>query len=181
MRSIAQASWRSTRTFGRRGRHIPSRPACYSRSSAIARDRPRATPLGEKFIAAQAEHGESLRQMAESNKLPFDWTTAFRLMEIAKSDVARGQRRIYLPASWGTLYELTKLPDARIGDRRLLRSPHAIAAPFRSEDRRRTQSCKERQSSAWRVDPIEPSHRPQHLRSALRYKPCDDRRLDPRP
>ena len=68
---------------------------------------------GEELIAAQDEHGKTLREMAE--QLPFDWTTAGRLMLIARKFgsgvVARVHQRRQLPLSWGTLYELSKLPD----------------------------------------------------------------------
>jgi predicted transcriptional regulator len=65
---------------------------------------------GQELIAAQDEHGDSLLSMAD--KLPFDRTTALRLMAIAKSACAHGHNRILLPASWKTLYELSQLPEA---------------------------------------------------------------------
>jgi hypothetical protein len=47
--------------------------------------------------------------------LPFSWETAFRFMSIAGypviSNVAHAQ---HLPASWGTLYELSRLPEDKL-------------------------------------------------------------------
>ena len=58
-------------------------------------------------------HGEFILMV--ENDLPFDRTTAFRLMKVAQdqrlSNVARGQ---HLPPSWRTLYELTKVSDAQL-------------------------------------------------------------------
>ena len=68
--------------------------------------------VGRILIATQEEHGKSLREMAE--KLPFDWSTASKLMKIAETfDVAQRATAFLsaLPASWSTMYELTKLRD----------------------------------------------------------------------
>lgn len=67
---------------------------------------------GRRLIAAKADlaHGEWIALIERD--LPFKRTTAFRLIAIAEDarllDGAHGQ---HLPASWRTLYELTKLPD----------------------------------------------------------------------
>lgn len=70
-----------------------------------------ALKTGQDLIAAQAEHGKiSLRNIAE--KLPFNWSTASRLMTIAvKLGVSHVKQRAELPASWGTLYYIAKLPE----------------------------------------------------------------------
>src|SRR5437763_1377640 len=69
--------------------------------------------IGRTLIAAKKalEHGAFQKMIAAD--LPFDASTAQRLMKIARDPrlrkAAHGQ---LLPASWRTLYELTKLPDA---------------------------------------------------------------------
>ncbi len=69
--------------------------------------------VGRYLIQAKAEleHGEFGLMIAED--LPFSRPTAFRFMAIAQNPVlsndAHGQ---HLPTSWGTLYELSKVPSA---------------------------------------------------------------------
>ena len=67
---------------------------------------------GQSLIDAKAEldHGafEAMVQM----KLPFGSRTGQRLMAIAKHKIISNTKHVsLLPASWGTLYALTKLPD----------------------------------------------------------------------
>jgi hypothetical protein len=68
--------------------------------------------IGRMLIAAKAalEHGE-FEKMIESN-LPFDASTAQRLMKIARDPrLQKAARAQVLPMAWSTLYELTKLDD----------------------------------------------------------------------
>jgi len=59
-------------------------------------------------------HGE-FGAMCES-KLPFSDRTAQRLMAIAEDPRLSNPTHVsYLPSSWGTLYELTKLDDEQWG------------------------------------------------------------------
>jgi hypothetical protein len=59
---------------------------------------------------AELEHGHFL-EMLES-ELPFGPNTAQRLMIIASDDRITNAAHVQLlPAKWGTIYELTKLPD----------------------------------------------------------------------
>jgi hypothetical protein len=58
-------------------------------SSSLQTPQPPAAPIidgiiktGQELIAAQEEHGETLRAMAK--RLPFDWSTAHHLMQIAR-------------------------------------------------------------------------------------------------
>lgn len=67
---------------------------------------------GNLLEAAKAElrHGEWLLLVKE--KLPFDKGTAQRLIAISNNDNLRNAAHgPHLPASWRTLYELTKLTD----------------------------------------------------------------------
>jgi hypothetical protein len=69
--------------------------------------------MGRTLIAAKdaLEHG-SFQKMIDHD-LPFDASTAQRLMKIARDPrIANAARVQLLPMAWGTLYELTKLPDA---------------------------------------------------------------------
>jgi hypothetical protein len=69
--------------------------------------------MGRTLIAAkdQLAHGTFLKMI--EHDLPFDATTAQRLMKIARdSRIAKAARAQLLPIAWGTLYELSKLPDA---------------------------------------------------------------------
>jgi len=65
---------------------------------------------GRLIVAAEAAMPPEQFQYLVKNSLLFDRTTAWRLKAIAKDQrlVAHVQQ---LPASWGTLYEITKLPD----------------------------------------------------------------------
>jgi hypothetical protein len=69
--------------------------------------------LGHILIAAKADldrHGEWERMIAAH--LPFDTSTAQRLMKIARDErIAKAARAQLLPNAWGTMYELTKLPS----------------------------------------------------------------------
>jgi hypothetical protein len=65
--------------------------------------------VGRLLIAAKAAlpHGEFGKM-----ELPFTFSTAERLMAIARDRKLSNPAHVqYLPASWGTLYELTKLDD----------------------------------------------------------------------
>jgi hypothetical protein len=69
--------------------------------------------MGRTLIAARAAlvHGQFL-EMIRSD-LPFTASTAERLMKIASDKNLSNPAHVQLlPASWGTLYELTKLKDA---------------------------------------------------------------------
>jgi Protein of unknown function (DUF3102) len=68
--------------------------------------------MGRTLIAAKKalEHG-AFEKMIERD-LPFDASTAQRLMKIARdSRICKAAHGQLLPATWRTLYELTKLPD----------------------------------------------------------------------
>ena len=57
-------------------------------------------------------HGEWGRMV--KGKLPFDVRTAERLMEIARHPVIGNATHVsHLPPSWGTLYELSRIPEER--------------------------------------------------------------------
>lgn len=67
---------------------------------------------GQALVDAKAEleHG-SFEAMVQS-KLPFTKSTAHRLRVIAENEILSKMAHVpLLPPSWGTLYELTKLPD----------------------------------------------------------------------
>lgn len=67
---------------------------------------------GGLLVAAKAAlpHGE-FQKMVEGN-LPFGASTARRLMAIANDKrITKRAHGLYLPPSWRTLYELTRLPD----------------------------------------------------------------------
>jgi hypothetical protein len=58
---------------------------------------------------AEVEHGDWLKLV---EVLPFGEDTAQRLMAIARHPVISNTEHVrYFPPSWGTLYELTKVPD----------------------------------------------------------------------
>jgi hypothetical protein len=96
----------------------------------------------------ELKHVEFLDMVKDD--LPFDRTTAFRLMAIAENPVIANVAHVHhLPPSWGTLYELTKLPaemlEARIIDGTVnakmqrnqavaLRRPPAPAEPGDDDD-----------------------------------------------
>ncbi len=76
---------------------------------------------GRALIEAKAQlaHGEFIDVV--ERELPFKRHTAIRLMAIAKDERLSNDTHVHhLPNHWGTLYELTKLPDdefqARIED-----------------------------------------------------------------
>jgi hypothetical protein len=61
------------------------------------------------------DHGEFGKMIED--KLPFGWRTAQRLMEIAEHPILSKATHVsHLPPSWGTLYELTKLPERELTD-----------------------------------------------------------------
>ena len=67
---------------------------------------------GRLLLEAKAalSHGE-FTPMVE-NSLPFGRQTAFRLMAIAEHSILSNVTHVqHLPSSWGTVYELTKIPD----------------------------------------------------------------------
>ena len=67
---------------------------------------------GRLLLGAKAalSHGE-FTPMVE-NSLPFGRQTAFRLMAIAEHSILSNVTHVqHLPSSWGTVYELTKIPD----------------------------------------------------------------------
>ncbi|MGZ5228033.1 MAG: DUF3102 domain-containing protein [Burkholderiales bacterium] len=69
--------------------------------------------MGRTLIAAKKalEHG-AFQKMIDHD-LPFDASTAQRLMKIGRDPrIANAARVQLLPMAWGTLYELTKLPGA---------------------------------------------------------------------
>ena len=70
--------------------------------------------MGDMLIAAKDElpHGEFTAMI--DGDLPFDASTAQRLMKIALDPRLRKAARVQvLPMAWGTLYEMTKLSDTR--------------------------------------------------------------------
>jgi len=75
--------------------------------------------VGRQLIAAKeaCEHGEFLRlfkgnENAVSDPVPFTPETSQRLMAVAANNVMSNTAHAqYLPQSWMTLYELTKLDD----------------------------------------------------------------------
>jgi hypothetical protein len=69
--------------------------------------------MGRSLIAAKkALIAGTFLSMIEHD-LPFDASTAQRLMKIANDPrIRKAAQRAVLPGMWGTLYELTKLPDA---------------------------------------------------------------------
>ena len=68
---------------------------------------------GRALIEAKTElEGRSFRSLVESNELPFSRGTAIKLMKIAEHPIlSSGSHVNHLPESWGTLYELTRLPN----------------------------------------------------------------------
>jgi hypothetical protein len=66
---------------------------------------------GRLLIEAKDDIGHGGFQVMIRAELPFGPRTSQRLMEIAEDRVLSNTTHVsYLPASWGTLYELTKLP-----------------------------------------------------------------------
>jgi len=80
--------------------------------------------VGRQLIAAKeaCEHGEFLRlfkghENAVSDPVPFSERTAERLIAVASHAVISNPTHVSdLPQSWGTLYELNKVPDADLAD-----------------------------------------------------------------
>ena len=71
--------------------------------------------VGQMLLDAKAEleHG-SFEAMVEDD-LPFGSRTARMLMSIASHPVLSNRKHVsVLPASWGTLYDLSRLPDAKL-------------------------------------------------------------------
>jgi N6-adenosine-specific RNA methylase IME4 len=71
---------------------------------------------GRRLIVAkdQLPHGE-FEAMIASSELPFGASTARMLMKIASNPQLTKREYVHvLPPSWGTLYELTKLPAERL-------------------------------------------------------------------
>ena len=58
-----------------------------------------------------AEHGE-WGEIFEKRKVPFGKRTAQRLMQLSRNDLISDATHVsHLPASWGTLYELSQVPE----------------------------------------------------------------------
>lgn len=111
--------------------------------------------VGRQLIAAKAacEHGEFLRLFkgdnAVTDPLPFTVNTAERLMAVARHPILSDSAHVQtLPQSWGTLYELTKVPDADL--------MAAIAA------RRITPETTRGEAAAIHADPVKQPTRPAH-------------------
>jgi hypothetical protein len=69
--------------------------------------------MGLTLIAAKdaLDHGQFLEMI--EHDLPFEASTAERLMKIARDPrITNAAHAQFLPMAWGTLYELSKLPDA---------------------------------------------------------------------
>jgi hypothetical protein len=73
--------------------------------------------LGRMLIAAKADLGHGKFQIMISRRLPFDKSTAQKLMKIAKDPrIANAAQARLLPSSWTTIIELAKLDDGTFGD-----------------------------------------------------------------
>jgi hypothetical protein len=79
--------------------------------------------VGRLLIAAKeaCEHGEFLRLFKGDDPvpepLPFTVNTAERLMAVARHPVLSNSAHVQsLPQSWGTLYELTKVPETDLAE-----------------------------------------------------------------
>lgn len=68
--------------------------------------------VGDLLIAAKADPTCRFDEL----DLPFELRTAQRLIVIAKDQRLRAATHVSLPASWGTLYELTRLDDQQLDD-----------------------------------------------------------------
>ena len=69
--------------------------------------------VGKLLLGAKAAllHGE-FGPMVDGDRIPFGWNTANRLMAIANHSILSKAAHVQLlPPSWGTVYELTKIPD----------------------------------------------------------------------
>ena len=86
-------------------------------SSAWREQLPSIFETGNLLEAAKAElqHGEWLKMI--NDDLPFDRTTARRLIAIATNNNLRNEAHVpHLPAVWSTLHELTKLTEKQFAD-----------------------------------------------------------------
>lgn len=112
--------------------------------------------VGRQLIAAKeaCEHGEFLRlfkghENAVSDPVPFSERTAERLIAVASHAVISNPTHVSdLPQSWGTLYELTKVPNADLND--------AIAAGRINPEMTRSEAL------ALHADPVVQPARPVH-------------------
>lgn len=112
--------------------------------------------VGQLLIQAKrlCEHGEFLRMFkgsneAVSNPVPFGERSAEMLMAVASNSVISNPKFVsYLPQSWGTLYELTKLDDEQ------------IVAGIKSGEI--TPDMTKAEASALRADPVEKPEQPPH-------------------
>jgi hypothetical protein len=120
--------------------------------------------VGRQLIAAKeaCEHGEFLRlfkghEKAVSDPLPFGQDAAQRLMAIASHDVlSNADQSRFLPQSWQTLYELTKLDDETL-----------IAGIKAGEI---TPEITRAQAAAMHADPVEKPEKPPHEEMASAVK-----------
>jgi len=112
--------------------------------------------VGRQLIAAKeaCEHGEFLRlfkghENAVSQPLPFGEDAAQRLMAIASHDVlSNADQSRFLPQSWQTLYELTKLDD------------ETLLAGIKAGEI--TPETTRAQAAAMHADPVEKPDKPPH-------------------
>jgi len=111
--------------------------------------------VGRLLIAAKeaCEHGEFLRLFKGDDTvpepLPFTANTAERLMAVARHPVLSKSAHVQtLPQSWGTLYELTKVPETDLAE--------AIAVGKITPEMTRSEAV------AMHADPVEQPARPVH-------------------
>jgi len=111
--------------------------------------------VGCLLIAAKeaCEHGEFLRLFKGDDTvpkpLPFTVNTAERLMAVARHPVLSNSAHVQsLPQSWGTLYELTKVPETDLAE--------AIAAGKVTPEMTRSEAV------AMHADPVVQPARPIH-------------------
>ena len=94
----------------------------------------------------ELEHGEFLDMIEQY--LPFKARTAQMLMRIAEHPVlANAQFISHLPPSWGTLYDLTKLPNFKL--RELLASGEIRCDLTRKEATALIQAFEDRSNELW--------------------------------
>jgi hypothetical protein len=73
---------------------------------------------GQVLIEAKAALPHGAFEAMVRLKLPFDASTARRLMMIANHPIISDRAHVHaLPSAWGTLYELTKVDDAELAAR----------------------------------------------------------------
>jgi len=66
---------------------------------------------GQMLIEAKDELAHGSYEAMVQSKLPFSKSTARRLKAIAENEIIANRAHVHaLPPSWGTLYELTKIP-----------------------------------------------------------------------